>query len=430
MKSLFKVLTTFSILIILASNVSAVTAYSIEGNIKDKLAVRLPGATISSNDFYDEVTSDSTGHFTMSRLYLIGTYSFTVSKKGYSTENIDVRVVGYDITNANAILTFIGASPDAITMAPIDVTTTRATLMGDVNPNGYATKVDFASNGVYGTSSYFPVTPTQNIGSGSSSLIVTHTVTGLTPNTEYSYVVRTSNEIDTTKGALVTFKTLSEIENGILKIKSNVNAKAYVDSKFVGNTNPETYLTYLTTAETHTISVQQIGYIPYTKSIMVKSDKNSNPYTYVDVNLIPSDPTLPVVTIPPIKPPSFPCIFGCPDDGSDDSSGWGFDFPDWGCIFGCDEEGASNPFGGFNFPNFGDMFDFNFPAFPDFGNLFGPPSSEDTGTTGNKVFPQSGGNDSTTPLKPTYNFWWLLIILIIVGYTYYNRKKFFGKKRR
>ncbi len=283
---------------------STVQAYSISGNIKDDTANRLPGVTISSNSFTDVVQSDANGHFVMSRDYPIGTYEFTASKVGYTIELIQVRVVGYDVTNADSILTKVTSVPTSTTLTATSITSTSATLRGEVNPNGLSTTIDFASSTSFGQPGYFASTASQNIGSGSYIVSVSASLTDLTPNTVYSYAVRASNSKGFKNGAIVSFTTLPVADNGILKIKSNVNAIAYVDNVLAGNTNFNDYLTYLTTAGTHTVTISQTGYITWSSSVNVKSDKSSNPYTYIDANLISNDPTLPQTTLPkdPLKP--------------------------------------------------------------------------------------------------------------------------------
>lgn len=104
-----------------------------------------------------------------------------------------------------------GAGPSATTLSPIDVTATSATLRGIVNPNGKSTIVDFASALPSGDPGYFPPAPSppQNIGSGVVPVLVTYTLTGLSPSTEFQYAVRSTNADGSQNGAVVIFNTLA-----------------------------------------------------------------------------------------------------------------------------------------------------------------------------------------------------------------------------
>lgn len=387
----------------------------------------------------------------MSRDYPVGTYTFLASKPGYQDKVINVRVVGYDITNADASLTYVGiVGPSSTTLSAIDITSNSVTLRGEVNPNGLSTNVDFASGDISSSLSYFSNTPVQNIGSGNSPVIVTAVLTNLLPNTVYKYAVRAINSQGNDNGNVISFTTLSEVSNGILKIRSNVNAKAYVDNTFVGDTIPTDYLTYITTAGTHTVSVSQTGYISYSSSIIVKSDKMANPFTYVDVNLISNNPTLPQVTVPVIPTPNLP---------GGGWGGWNFNFPDWndifgdwkfpdfGCIFGCDQPAPGGNGWDFNFPDFGNPFgNWQMPAFPnfgewkmpDFGCLFGCNNgggapANPTGTIPENAISSGAVNGTTSSPVPQVisdNLWWLLVLIIIIAiYIYINRKKLLKPKK-
>lgn len=81
-------------------------------------------------------------------------------------------------------------APSVQTGVAIKIGSTSATLTGTVNPNGSATSCRFA----YGkTTSYGSATPIQNVGSGTTTVAVSATITGLTPNTTYHYLLVCAN---------------------------------------------------------------------------------------------------------------------------------------------------------------------------------------------------------------------------------------------
>lgn len=98
-------------------------------------------------------------------------------------------------------------TPFVITLQPENVTPTSATLRGSVNPNALDTQVFFASGDPSTSPSYFPVTPTQGIGSGTSYVDVSYDLSGLTPGSTYSYTVKASNGAGGSTGDIITFTT-------------------------------------------------------------------------------------------------------------------------------------------------------------------------------------------------------------------------------
>ncbi|KYK38800.1 MAG: thrombospondin type 3 repeat-containing protein [Theionarchaea archaeon] len=116
------------------------------------------------------------------------------------------------------ILVFLGAgllpivtapAPTATTLPAASVTQTSAVLQGKVNPHGLSTNVDFCSCDPSASPTYFLPTPLKNIGSGTSDVLVTYTLTGLSPGKTYSYTVRSVNSAGSQNGSCVTFTTLS-----------------------------------------------------------------------------------------------------------------------------------------------------------------------------------------------------------------------------
>jgi hypothetical protein len=100
----------------------------------------------------------------------------------------------------------VAAAPSAITGPVIAVGTTTATATGAVNPNGQSTSWYFE----YGTStSYGKKTSTKSAGSGSASVRVSGTLTGLAPGMTYHYRLVGTSGGGTTRGADGIFTTSS-----------------------------------------------------------------------------------------------------------------------------------------------------------------------------------------------------------------------------
>jgi sugar lactone lactonase YvrE len=94
----------------------------------------------------------------------------------------------------------------ATTEAATAVSYEQTTLKGTVNPEGSATSYwfEYGKTTSYGTK--IPVSP-ESVGSGTSNLSVSQTVTGLSQSTEYHFRVVAENETETAKGEDATFKT-------------------------------------------------------------------------------------------------------------------------------------------------------------------------------------------------------------------------------
>lgn len=98
------------------------------------------------------------------------------------------------------------AAPTATTGSATNVKSTSATLRGSVNPGGVASSYRFN----YGTTSLSQSTPTQSLAAGSTAVPVTANVTGLVPDTKYSFqlvVLQSSNPPAPALGATATFTT-------------------------------------------------------------------------------------------------------------------------------------------------------------------------------------------------------------------------------
>jgi oligosaccharide reducing-end xylanase len=90
------------------------------------------------------------------------------------------------------------------TLAVTSIGATGATLNGNLTPNGMATTAWFE----WGTNSAltgFSSTPTQSVGSGTTSQPVNAPLTGLSTGSTYYYRVAASNGSGTTKGSILSF---------------------------------------------------------------------------------------------------------------------------------------------------------------------------------------------------------------------------------
>ncbi len=136
--------------------------------------------------------------------------SNTVVSKGISglTPNTTYhfRVVGVNaggtVYAGDLTFTTTAAAPTVTTKPATGVTATGATLNGTVNPNGLSTTYYFQ----WGlTTAYGNSTSSQSAGSGTSNVVVSTPLIGLTPNATYHYRIVATNNLGTTYGADITF---------------------------------------------------------------------------------------------------------------------------------------------------------------------------------------------------------------------------------
>ena len=102
--------------------------------------------------------------------------------------------------------TFKLESPKATTGAATAIKATQATLNGEVDPEGSATSYyfEYGTTEAYGTK--IPVSP-KSVGSGTSSIVVSQTPTGLSKITTYHFRLVAESEVGTTYGVDKTFTT-------------------------------------------------------------------------------------------------------------------------------------------------------------------------------------------------------------------------------
>ncbi|MFH0888947.1 MAG: hypothetical protein V1871_07060 [Planctomycetota bacterium] len=153
-------------------------------------------------------------------------------------------------------------TPSVTTNPATDITQTTATLNGTVNPNGVTSNVCFQ----FGTTTaYDSTTASQNIGSGTNSVTVTATITGLTSNTTYNFRIKVTTGSGGTgivyNGANLTFTTgipptcttgpATDVNSNSAQLNGTVNPNGF---------DTTAYLNYgLTTSYTVTTTSQAIG---------------------------------------------------------------------------------------------------------------------------------------------------------------------------
>lgn len=107
----------------------------------------------------------------------------------------------------------VGNAPVVATLAASSVTTISAMLNGSVNPNGLPSTAWFEW-GTSPTLSGPSTTPTQNVGSGTSSVNLNQDLSGLTEGTTYYYRIASQNSDGTAIGNISSFTTTGSQVSG------------------------------------------------------------------------------------------------------------------------------------------------------------------------------------------------------------------------
>jgi phosphodiesterase/alkaline phosphatase D-like protein len=149
----------------------------------------------------------------------------------------------YRVAATNSAGTTVGTTRSFTTAQPAPTATTgssavsitSASVAGSVNPNGLSTNYTFE----YGTSTSFgAITPVLGAGAGSSTVPVSASLTGLSPNTTYVYRLVAASSAGTSFGAVRSLRTngtgqapvvvtqaVTEVTNGSAVLHGQVNPK-------------------------------------------------------------------------------------------------------------------------------------------------------------------------------------------------------------
>ena len=106
----------------------------------------------------------------------------------------------------------IGAALSSVTTEPpINVTSTSATLVGEVNPQGSLSTFEFE----YGTSTSYgtTITPSPASNSGTSAISITANLSGLTKGQQYHYRIKSTNTAGVSYGSDVSFFASPDQDN-------------------------------------------------------------------------------------------------------------------------------------------------------------------------------------------------------------------------
>src|SRR5204862_674151 len=129
----------------------------------------------------------------------------TTSTARVRVRALDVNqfILAADVSDGNFTISSSVTPPTVQTLAAGSVTTTSATLNGNVNPNGSTTTVYFE----YGTTASYGSQTAAQVFTGSTPQSVTANATGLITGTTYHYRIVAKNGGGTSTGSDVAFTT-------------------------------------------------------------------------------------------------------------------------------------------------------------------------------------------------------------------------------
>jgi uncharacterized protein (TIGR02145 family) len=125
-------------------------------------------------------------------------------------------------------------APTVTTTTTTNITQTTAQLNGTVNPNGLSTVYYFHGGP---TTGQLYDTPSQNTGSGTSTIAVIQSLTNLLPNTSYTFHIVATNSAGTSYGNDLTFTTTSASQVPTVTTTATTNI-TQTSAQLNGTVNP------------------------------------------------------------------------------------------------------------------------------------------------------------------------------------------------
>ncbi|MCE5347372.1 MAG: hypothetical protein LLG13_13945 [Bacteroidales bacterium] len=153
-------------------------------------------------------------------------------------------------TNGNDLtFTTLGKIPTAVTQTTTNLKVNTVTLNGSVNPNYLSSTVSFE----WGTTTEYgnTLTALQSPLTGSTLVNISADLSELTPETTYHFRISATNELGTTNGEDLTFKTFAAIDadgNGYYSVNigtqtwltENIRTTKFSNGDLIGTTDPAT----------------------------------------------------------------------------------------------------------------------------------------------------------------------------------------------
>lgn len=154
---------------------------------------------------------------------------------------VGIGLLGLVLASGNFVRSQTGGSPFVQTIQATSISTTGATLSGQVNPNGFQVSYYFE----YGTTQTLgTITSAQTLTGGYSSTNVTYTIGSLSANTTYYFRITAQNQWGTAQGSILSFTTpTSGSGGGGLSITTNavtnITATGATLNAFAGTGNTQ-----------------------------------------------------------------------------------------------------------------------------------------------------------------------------------------------
>ena len=127
------------------------------------------------------------------------------------------------MNSAQSVTANFNANSPGVSTNPVSsVTANGAALNGSANPNGLATSAWFEWGTSASLSTFNTTSPTQNLGSGTSAVSYSASISGLSSGATYYFRAAASNSSGTSKGTILNFTTVAVAAPGVSVVPTNL----------------------------------------------------------------------------------------------------------------------------------------------------------------------------------------------------------------